>query len=296
MNIKTNIKKNHLLILLSILLLFIIIAGYNFYAGNFNRYSRIDPKTMLVHFIDVGQGDSILVQINNKNLLIDSGPKSDEKKFIGYLSSLNLDKLDYVIATHPHEDHIGNMVDVIKDYNILKFYAPKVQSTTKTFEEMIDALKNKDLKINVIKKGTNSIDLGPNTQVTVFSPMRDSYEDLNNYSPVIKVQYGNTSFLFTGDAQKDVEKEILDNNYDISADVLKIGHHGSSTSTSNDFLSKVNPSIAVISVGNDNIYNHPNKDTLKLLSIHNIETYRTDTNGNVLVSSDGSKITVVKQR
>ncbi len=296
MNIKTNIKKNHLLILLSIFLLFIIIAGYNFYAGNFNRYSRIDPKTMLVHFIDVGQGDSILVQINNKNLLIDSGPKSDEKKFIGYLSSLNLDKLDYVIATHPHEDHIGNMVDVIKDYNILKFYAPKVQSTTKTFEEMIDALKDKDLKINVIKRGTNSIDLGPNTQVTVFSPMRDSYEDLNNYSPVIKIQYSNTSFLFTGDAQKDVEKEILDNNYDISADVLKIGHHGSSTSTSSDFLSKVNPSIAVISVGKDNIYNHPNKDTLKLLSIHNIETYRTDTNGNVVVSSDGSKITVVKQK
>ncbi|OOM77665.1 ComEC/Rec2 family competence protein [Clostridium sp. BL-8] len=296
MNLKTKIKKNKLLIFLSILLLSSIIAGYNFHAGNFNKYNKIDSKTMLVHFIDVGQGDSILVQINNKNLLIDSGPKSDKKKFNRYLSSLNLDKLDYVIATHPHEDHIGNMTDVIKNYDILKFYAPKVQSTTKTFEEMIEALKDKNLKINVIKKDTDSIDLGPNTQVTVFSPCRDSYEDLNNYSPVIKIQYGNTSFLFTGDAQKDVEKEILDNNGDISADVLKVGHHGSSTSTSSDFLNKVNPSIAVISVGKDNIYNHPNKDTLKLLSIHNIKTYRTDTDGTVLISSDGSKITVVNKK
>jgi competence protein ComEC len=264
------------------------------YAGNFNNSNKVDPNKMLVHFIDVGQGDSILIQVNNKNLLIDSGPRSDRKKFNNYLSSLKLDKLDYVIATHPHEDHIGNMADVIKDYNILEFYAPKVQSTTKTFEEMIDALKDKNLKINVIKRGTNSIDLGENTLVTVFSPNKDSYEDLNNYSPIIKIQYGSTSFLFTGDAQKDVEEEILKDNDDISADVLKVGHHGSSTSTSKDFLSKVNPSIAVISVGKDNIYNHPNKETLKLLNANNIATYRTDTNGTILISSDGNKITVTK--
>lgn len=250
-----------------------------------------DPHVMLVHYIDVGQGDSILIQVNNKNLLIDSGPKSDEKKLFSYLSSLYLYKLDYVIATHPHDDHIGNMAEVIKKYDVLKFYAPKVQSSTKTFEQMIDALKSKGLKINVIKKDTNSIDLGENTKISVFSPAKDSYEDLNNYSPVIKIEYGSTSFLFTGDAQADVEKDILANNEDIKADVLKIGHHGSSTSTSEGFLAKVNPSISVISVGKDNIYNHPSENTIKNLKKRNIITYRTDIDGTILLSSDGSEIT-----
>lgn len=250
-----------------------------------------NPHVMLVHYIDVGQGDSILIQVNNKNLLIDSGPKSDRKKLFSYLSSLYLDKLDYVIATHPHDDHIGNMAEVIKKYNVSKFYAPKVQSSTKTFEQMIDALKSKNLKINVIKKGTNSINLGENTKISVFSPTKDSYEDLNNYSPVIKIEYGNTSFLFTGDAQEDVEKDILANNEDIEADVLKIGHHGSSTSTGEGFLSKVNPSISVISVGKDNMYNHPSENTIKHLTENNIIIYRTDKDGTILLCSDGYKIT-----
>lgn len=283
-------KIKHLFILILSSLSILIIAC-NPFIPTYNKNNQPDPTKMIVHFIDVGQGDSILIQVNNKNILIDSGPKSDRKKFNDYLSSLNLKKLDYVIATHPHEDHIGNMVDVIKKYDIVQFYAPKVKTTTKTFEEMIEALKDKSLKINVIKRETNSIDLGVNTKLSVFSPSKDYYEDLNNYSPVIKVQYGSTSFLFTGDAQKDVEKEILDSNDDISADVLKIGHHGSTTSTSKDFLDKVHPSIAVISVGKYNTYNHPNKNTLSLLNNSNIITYRTDQNGTVIISSDGSKIT-----
>lgn len=246
---------------------------------------------MLVHYIDVGQGDCILIQVNNKNLLIDSGPKSDKKQCLNYLSSLKIDKLDYVIATHPHEDHIGNMADVINDYNILAFYAPKVTSTTKTFEKMVEALKANNLKINVIKKGTNSIDLGENTKVTVFSPTKDSDDNLNNYSPVIKIEYGNTSFLFTGDAEKGVENEILANNENLSADVLKVGHHGSSTSTSEPFLKKINPSIGVISVGQDNTYNHPNEDTIKRLTDNKVTVYRTDKDGTVIISSDGSTIT-----
>lgn len=294
MNPKNSIEKKLLFIFLLTLLFSFFTTGCNLFNNNSSKNIQADPNKMLVHFIDVGQGDSILIQVNNKNLLIDSGPKSDKKKFNDYLSSLNIKKLDYIIATHPHEDHIGNMTDAIKNYDVLQFYAPKVQSTTKTFEKMVDALKDKNLKINVLKKGTNSIDLGKNTNVTVFSPTKDSYEDLNNYSPVIKIEYGSTSFLFTGDAQKDVEKEILDNNEDISADVLKVGHHGSSTSTNKNFLIKVNPSIAVISVGKDNSYNHPNKETINLLNKSNIKTYRTDNDGTVLISSDGSKITTNK--
>jgi len=289
--IKNYLGKKYLFISLLAILIFSLTVGCNLSSNNSNKNSQIESDKMLVHYIDVGQGDSILIQVNNKNLLIDAGPKSDKKKLLNYLSSLHLDKLDYVIATHPHEDHIGNMDDVINDYNVLAFYAPKVQSTTKTFEEMVEALKSKGLKINVIKKGTNSINLGENTKVTIFSPMKDSYENLNNYSPVIKIEYGNTSFLFTGDAEKDVEKEILATNEDISADVLKVGHHGSSTSTSMDFINKVNPSIGVISVGQDNTYNHPNEDTIKRLTQNKVKIYRTDKDGTVIISSDGSNIT-----
>ena len=195
--IKNYLKIKHLFIILLSILISTLSIGCNLFVNNSNKSNQINPNEMVVHYIDVGQGDSILIQVNNKNLLIDAGPQSDKKNLLSYLSALNLEKLDYVIATHPHEDHIGNMDDVINDYNVLAFYAPKVQSTTKTFEKMVESLKSKNLKINVIKKGTNSIDLGENTKVTVISPTKDSYENLNNYSPVIKIQYGKTSFLFT---------------------------------------------------------------------------------------------------
>lgn len=289
--IKNYLQKKYLFIFLLAILISSLTIGCNLFARDSNNNNQIEPNKMIVHYIDVGQGDSILIQVNNKNILIDAGPKSDKKKLLNYLSALNLDKLDYVIATHPHEDHIGNMADVINDYNVLAFYAPKVQSTTKTFEKMVEALKSKNLKINVIKKGTDSINLGENTKVTVFSPTKDSYENLNNYSPVIKIEYGKTSFLFTGDAEKDIEKEILSTNEDISADIIKVGHHGSSTSTTKDFLNKVNPSIGVISVGEDNTYNHPNDDTINHLNENKVTIYRTDKDGTVILSSDGSNIT-----
>jgi len=287
---KNHLNKKYLFMFLLIILISSLTISCNFPTNDSNKNNQIESNKMIVHYIDVGQGDSILVQVNNKNLLIDAGPKSDKKKLLDYLSSLNLNKLDYVIATHPHEDHIGNMSDVIDDYNVLAFYAPKVQSTTKTFEQMVESLKSKNLKINVIKKGIDSINLGENTKVTVFSPTKDYYEDLNNYSPVVKIEYGKTSFLFTGDAQKDVEKEILATNEDISADILKVGHHGSSTSTTKDFLNKVNPSIGVISLGKDNTYNHPNDGTIKRLNQNKVTIYRTDKNGTVILSSDGSTI------
>lgn len=289
---KDHYRRTHwAIIYFLVLIISFFTLGCNKLVADTSKSIQPDPNKMLVHYIDVGQGDSILIQVNNKNLIIDAGPKSDKTKLLDYLSNLSLEKLDYVIATHPHEDHIGNMADIIDDYNVLAFYAPKVQSTTKTFEQMVEALKGKNLKINVIKKGTDSIDLGKNTKVTVFSPSQDSYENLNNYSPVMKIEYGSTSFLFTGDAEKDIETEIISNNEDISSDVLKVGHHGSSTSTSKNFFNKVNPSIGVISVGEDNTYNHPNKETIKLLGESKVATYRTDKDGTIVISSDGSKIT-----
>lgn len=286
----TYYRKKYLFIILYSIFISLAVYIFKFINYNSNIIYELETGKMIVYYIDAGQGDSILIQVNRKNLLIDSGPKSDKKKIFAYLSKINIDKLDYIIATHPHEDHIGNMSKVIDNYNVLNFYAPKIQTTTKTFEQMIDSLKNKNLKINVIKKGTDSINLGENTKVTVFSPTKDYYEDLNNYSPIIKIQYGKTSFLFTGDAQKDVEKEIIVSDEDISADVLKVGHHGSSTSTTKEFLNKVHPSIGVISVGSDNSYNHPNSDTVKRLKDGKVTIYRTDKDGTVVLCSDGSNI------
>ena len=260
------------------------------YFKNMISTHKINSDFMYVHYINVDQGDSILIQVNNKNLLIDSGPKTHKKSLLKYLKSLGISDLDYVIATHPHDDHIGNMNTIIDNFDIKYFYAPKVYSSTNTFEKMIESLKNKNLKIIPIRRNCNTIFLGPKTSVNIFSPINDIYDNENNYSPVIKISYGNTSFLFTGDAEKEIENELLALNDDISSDVLKIAHHGSSTSTSDSFLQKVNPKYAVISVGKNNIYGHPDKNTLSKLDKNNIKTLRTDMYGNITIISDGHSL------
>ena len=253
-----------------------------------NKNYSINPNEMKVHFIDVGQGDSILVQVNDKNLLIDSGPKSEKKKLVDYLDSLYIPEFDYVIATHPHEDHIGNMSYIINNYKIINFYSPKAQNNTSAFESMAESLARKNIKIMILKTDTNSINLGENTLVEVLSPNLNSYDNLNNYSPVIKISYGNNSFLFTGDAEESIEKELSSKSFNLKSDLLKIGHHGSSTSTSEIFLEKVNPKITVISVGKDNTYGHPTKETLE--NIKNTRVFRTDLDGSIVVISDGESL------
>lgn len=260
------------------------------YFKNMISRHKINSDFMYVHYINVDQGDSILIQVNNKNLLIDSGPKTHKKSLLKYLKSLGISNLDYVIATHPHDDHIGNMNTIINNFDIKYFYAPKVYSSTNSFEKMIECLKNKNLKIIPIKRNCNTIFLGPKTSINIFSPINDIYDNENNYSPVIKISYGNTSFLFTGDAEKEIENELLELNDDISSDVLKIAHHGSSTSTSDSFLQKVNPKYAVISVGKNNVYGHPDKNTLSKLDKYNIKTLRTDMDGNITIISDGHSL------
>lgn len=248
---------------------------------------------MIIHYIDVGQGDCILIQVNNKNLLIDSGPSSNRKDLLNYLEKLDIKKFDYIIATHPHEDHIGNMDTIIKRYDIGSFYSPKVITSSTTFENMISALVDKNLKINVLKKGVKGIDLGKNTEIEVFSPLENiSSDNLNDYSPIIKITFFNNSFLFTGDAEISTEDTVLSENNNLNCDILKVGHHGSSTSTSTDFLISTNPSVAIISVGKNNSYGHPTSETLSLLNSYNIRTIRTDINGTVIAISDGKNINI----
>ncbi|WP_300696718.1 ComEC/Rec2 family competence protein [uncultured Clostridium sp.] len=270
--------------------IFIVIIFILFF--NLNNNANFKNK-MIIHYIDVGQGDCILIQVNNKNLLIDSGPSTNRKYLLNYLKKINIKKFDYIIATHPHDDHIGNMDTIIKRYNVEKFYSPKVTTSSDTFDSLLSALVDKNLKINVLKKGSSQINLGKNVTLKVLSPSKDFTSDnLNNYSPIIKINFLNNSFLFTGDAETSDENLVLFENNDLKADVLKVGHHGSSTSTSLDFLNSVDPSVAIISVGKNNPYGHPSQKVLSLLDESNIKTLRTDISGNIIVISDGKNISI----
>jgi competence protein ComEC len=248
-----------------------------------------DPNKLLVHYIDVGQADSILIQVNNKNLLIDAGNYEDGTKVMTYLQKQGVKKLDYIIATHPHEDHIGGMSFIIKKFDVGQFYAPRTTNNTKNFEGMITALKNKKLKINLAKNGV-LLNLGLNTNCEILSPNSNKYDDINNYSATIKLNYGSTSFLFMGDAHKISESEIIKTGANISCDVLKIAHHGSSSSSSIEFLDLASPKFAIISCGKNNDYGHPHKQTLDKLKQKNVILYRTDLNGTIVLQSDGTKI------
>lgn len=252
--------------------------------------SKINPQykdKLIVHYIDVGQADSILLQVNGKNLLIDSGTNEAKDKVVSYLKKQGVQKLDYVIATHPHEDHIGGMSTVIKSFKIGEFFAPKKMVTINAFENMINALNGK--KIINAKAGIK-LDLGENTNCEILAPNNDAYEDINNYSAVIKLTFKNNKFLFMGDAQQLSEEEIISSNADISCDVLKVGHHGSSTSSSKEFLDKCSPKIAVISCGRDNQFGHPHKKTISEFKNRNYIIYRTDIDGNIVLVSDGINI------
>jgi competence protein ComEC len=250
-------------------------------------------NNLVTHFIDVGQGDCILIQVNNKNLLIDGGTSDSRKNIIRYLKNNNITNLDYVVATHPHDDHIGAMSSIIKSFKVNEFYAPKVTSSIQSFEDMIRALKNKNLKIKVAKPNI-TLDLGPNTSCIMLSPNKTSYEDTNNYSCAIKVTYKNSTYLFTGDIEKLAEQELLDKGYNLKAQVLKVPHHGSNSSTSEKFLNSVSPKIAVISCGTSNSYGHPNKETLDKLKKLNCIIYRTDLDKNIVLISDGTNIKKVQ--
>lgn len=271
-------------ILLCILLVFVTLGCKSTIRTSINL-----ENNMVTHFIDVGQGDCILIQVNNKNLLIDSGTSDSKEKVIRYLKNNNITKLDYIIATHPHEDHIGGMSSVIKSFKIGEFYAPKVTSSSQVFEDMIRSLKSKNLKIKVAKANI-SLDLGPNTSCIMLSPNKTNYKDINNYSCTLKVSYKNSTFLFTGDIEKLSEQELLHKGSSLKSQVLKVPHHGSNSSTSQEFLNSVSPQVSVISCGAYNSYGHPSKETIDKLKKLNCTIYRTDLDKTIVLVSNGTDI------
>ncbi|MDI3481337.1 MAG: competence protein ComEC [Tepidanaerobacteraceae bacterium] len=245
-----------------------------------------------VTFLDVGQADSIFIKLpEGKTMLIDAGNNDDGKTIINYIKKQGAKKLDAVVETHPHEDHIGAMDDIINTFEIGKIYMPNVTTTTRTFKDVLTSAAAKGLKITSAKGGM-SIPLEGDVKIEILAPNSKKYEDLNNYSVVLKMTYKKTSFLFTGDAEKLSEDEMIKHNYDLKADVLKVGHHGSNSATSEEFLSAVSPKYAIISVGKNNEYGHPHKETLERLVAHGVKVYTTADNGNILVTSDGENIKI----
>ncbi|RKO65726.1 MBL fold metallo-hydrolase [Desulfofundulus salinus] len=251
-------------------------------------------RVLKVHFLDVGQADSILVQFpNGQSMLVDAGNNDDGPVVVSYLKSKGISRIDYLVATHPHEDHIGGMDNVIRSFNIGQVYMPRATTTTKTFEDVLLALKEKGLKISTAKAGVTMLDQG-SLKVNFVAPCGSNYEDLNNWSAVTRIQYSSTAFLLAGDAEAQSEEEMLASGANLKADVLKVGHHGSHSSTMWAFLKAVAPKYAVIFVGAGNDYGHPHKETLAKLTNAGVQVYRTDRDGTVVFTSDGKNITVEK--
>ena len=245
-------------------------------------------KELTVHFIDVGQADCILLESDGHYMLIDAGNNADEDLIINYLESQGVKKLD-VVGTHPHEDHIGSLDTVIKEFDIGNVYMPKAEHTSQTFEDVLTAIADKGLQINTPIPG-EEFDFN-DMPVEIFAPIYD-YEELNNDSIVLRLTCGEIRFLFTGDAEAESESDMLEAGYNLDSDILKVGHHGSDTSTTPEFLAAVSPDIAIISVGADNSYGHPDSTTIDKLNQSNNETYRTDINGTVIISTNGDDVEV----
>jgi len=237
-----------------------------------------------IHFFDVGQADSTLLISNNQTMLIDAGNNEDGELVVNNIKKLGIQKLDYVIGTHPHEDHIGGLDDVILNFDIGTIYMPKIQTNTKTFEDVLDVVESKNLKITTPKQG-DIFNIG-DAKCEIMLAGKDSKEEqenLNLSSIVIRTTYKEQSYLFMGDSEQENEKS----RSWIKTNVLKVGHHGSATSSSKGFLNQVLPQISIISVGKDNEYNHPHNEVINRLEKIGTLIYRTDEKGNILLESDG---------
>ena len=244
-------------------------------------------------FLDVDQADCELFYLpDGKITLFDAGNRGDGDELVNYLKNKNIKKIDYIIATHPHADHIGGMSDIINAFEIGKIFVPKVADddvpTSKTYEDFLLSVQNKGLKLTVAKAGATLFE-GEDYKAECFSPSATDYDNLNHYSITVKLSYGIHSFLLTGDAETINEFQMLQSGYNLNCDILKVGHHGSSSSSSKKFLNAVNPKYAVISCGEGNSYGHPHSETIGTLNnLQSIEkVYRTDLDKTIIITADG---------
>lgn len=251
---------------------------------------------LTAHFIDVGQGDSILVQTPSQNILIDGGERTAGPIIVDYLRKQGVKELDLVISTHPHSDHIGGLIDVLKAFPVKEVIDPAVIHTTKTVEEYLALIDEKKIIFTQSQAGLTR-DLGDGIAMSLLHPTKPRSNNLNDASIVTRVEYANVSFLFTGDAETASEREMLQQRAaQLKSTVMKVGHHGSRTSTSPAFLNAVSPTVAVIMLGAENKYGHPHPETIDRLVAAGIDIYRTDLHGTIVISTDGKGISIQTEK
>ena len=242
-----------------------------------------------MHFIDVGQALSVLVECDGQYMLYDGGNVDDGSLVVSYLQSQGVEQLEYVFCSHAHEDHVGGLAAALAYFPAYHVYSPVTEASTKCFKDFVKYTQQQGLQVEVPAVGT-TWPLGGAT-VTMVGPVAQ-YSDTNDTSIVLRIEYGSTSFLLTGDMEKTAETDLVNSGVNLRADVLQVGHHGSSTSTGYLFLNSVLPEMAVISCGVNNKYGHPHEETLSILRDAGVDVYRTDLQGTITIGSDGQNYTV----
>ena len=258
----------------------------------------MDGAGLRVHILDVGQADCILIQGPEKVLVIDGGESGDASTIIQYLQKQGVERIDYYLNTHPHSDHYGGITQVMQAIPTGEFFPHPVPEehtpTTRSYQKLIQYLLDSKTKTTVLDPG-DTLDLGGGAVLTILAPL-EGYEDMNNNSLVGRLTFGERAFLFTGDAEKKSEKAILESGVELSADVYSIPHHGSNTGMTQKFLDQVKPQYATISVGKDNDYGHPHRDTIQRLSEGEVPCLRTDLLGNIVFETDGKTLSLSTDR
>lgn len=248
-----------------------------------------------VYIIDVGQGESILITTEEKSMLIDAGENNMGDEVLDFIDGLGLDHIDYALGTHPHSDHIGGLDTVMEGISVGEVffgYIPdSLVPTTKTFEDVLDVIEEQDIPLSTVTAG-QTIDLGCGAVVTILGPVTEDIDDLNNTSVVCRLDFGDTSFLFNGDQETPMEELLLESGANLDCDMMTMGHHGSSTSSSKAYMEAVSPEYASISCGKGNSYGHPHEETVEKLEEMGVEYYRTDVDGSITFTSDGEEISV----
>lgn len=293
-----NMKKNTVAGIAAAIIIFTIplLLRHDF-ESEYPKYNHVAPGegAVAVHFIDVGQGDCILAELpEGKTMLIDAGDNGHENEIIDYIDSLDIDRIDYLLATHPHADHIGGMEEIIEEYDVGTLYMPRAEADSKSFEAMLRAADEESVPTEFAEAGKTIFDYS-SVRAEILHPYETAeYDGLNNYSAVVSLSCGETDFLFMGDAEKEVEYELLSGGEELGCDILKLAHHGSSTSSSMEFLEAASPEYTVISCGEDNKYRHPHKEILNRLKKIKTKVLRTDKTGTIIITADSNGVTIAR--